>query len=129
LAALLVGEIVVWRRRRASGSASRTFAAEARVTGSSAAALPDIAARLRASADASGNGHSARYLHTLYLPEDERCWYLFEAASTEAVAEAAHESGLALERVLEAYQDPLEPVRADARPPARSDASARSRDE
>jgi hypothetical protein len=82
------------------------------VTGSSAAALPDIAARLRASADASGAGRSARYLHTLYLPEDEKCLYLFEAASTEAVAEAAHESGLALERVLEAYQDPLEPVRA-----------------
>jgi signal peptidase len=112
LALLLVSEIAAWHRRRAGGSASRTFAAETRVTGTSAAALPDIAARLRASADAtSGNGLSARYLQTLYLPEDERCLYLFEAASPEAVAEAAHGSGLALERVLEAYKDPVGPVR------------------
>jgi signal peptidase len=107
LAVLLVSEAAAWRRRRGHSSASPTFAAEAHVTHSSAAALPDIAARLRASTDTmSDNGRSARYLQMLYLPEDERCLHLFAAASTEAVAEAAHESGLALERVLEAYQNP-----------------------
>lgn len=113
LAVLLVGEIAVWRRRRASGSASQTFAAEVRVIGRSAGALPDIAARLRTSADApSDNGRSARYLRALYLPEDERCLYLFEASSREAVAEAAQGSGLTVERIIEAYPDLVEPVRA-----------------
>jgi hypothetical protein len=39
--------------------------------------------------------------------------YLFEAASPEAVAEAAHGSGLALERIVEAYQDPVDRCAAD----------------
>jgi signal peptidase len=114
LALLLVGETAAWRRRRTAMPAEQPiFAAEARVTGSSSAvALPGIAARLRSSADAtSGNKQSARYLQTLYLPEDERCLYLFEAASTDAVALAAQRSGLALERVLGAFEDPAEPVR------------------
>jgi signal peptidase len=108
LSVLLVGETAEWRRRRrGAGFPSPTFAAEARITKTAAAAIPEISARLRASADAtSGNGLSARYLQPLYLPEDERCLYLFEAASPEAVAEAAHGSGLAFERVLEAYREP-----------------------
>jgi hypothetical protein len=47
-------------------------------------------------------GRPVRLLHTILLPEDETCLYLFEAESIAAVAEAANRAGLRFERSCQA---------------------------
>jgi hypothetical protein len=46
-------------------------------------------------------GTPVRVLRTIFVPEDEMCFYLCEAASTDAVKELANRAGLPLERVVE----------------------------
>lgn len=47
-------------------------------------------------------GTPVRYLRSIYVPEDETCFYLFEASSREAVAETARLAGLPCVRIVEA---------------------------
>ncbi|MGB2874279.1 MAG: nickel-binding protein [Gaiellaceae bacterium] len=47
-------------------------------------------------------GTPVSYLSSLFVPEDETCFYLYEAASAEAVREAALRAELSFERVIEA---------------------------
>lgn len=46
-------------------------------------------------------GHPVRLVRTVLVPGDETCFYLFEAASSLAVVQAATRSGLRFERVLD----------------------------
>jgi len=39
------------------------------------------------------------YLRSIFVPEDETCFYLYEAASAEAVRKAARRAALPFERV------------------------------
>ncbi len=67
--------------------------------------LDDAAARARAAAAAMRrDGTPVRYVRSLFVPEDETCFFLFEAPSAEAVAEASRRAGIAVERVVEAVQ-------------------------
>jgi hypothetical protein len=50
-------------------------------------------------------GTPVRYLRFVFVPEDETCFYLYEAGSAEAVGEAARRAGLAFERIAEAMSD------------------------
>jgi hypothetical protein len=47
-------------------------------------------------------GTPVRYLHSIYVPEEEVCFFLYEAASADAVREAAQRAVLPFERVSEA---------------------------
>jgi hypothetical protein len=47
-------------------------------------------------------GTPVRYLRSIFVPEDETCFYLYEAASAEAVRRAASRAELSFERVIEA---------------------------
>jgi Protein of unknown function (DUF4242) len=47
-------------------------------------------------------GTPVRYLRSIYIPEDETCLLVFEAASADAVREAARGATLSFERVAEA---------------------------
>jgi Protein of unknown function (DUF4242) len=47
-------------------------------------------------------GTAVRYLRTVFVPEDETCFYLYEAASEEAVREAAQRADLHVERIVKA---------------------------
>ena len=42
----------------------------------------------------------ARLLQTLYVPDDEICFYLFESESAELVEEATSEAGIELTRIM-----------------------------
>ena len=65
--------------------------------------LADAAERVEAIADEmSRSGTLVRYLRTIFVPEDETCFYLFEADSAEAVAEVTNRAELPFERVVEA---------------------------
>lgn len=43
-----------------------------------------------------------RFVRSIYVPEDETCFYLFQAASIDDVREAAVRAGLRVERITEA---------------------------
>ena len=43
-----------------------------------------------------------RYLRSIYVPEDETCLLLFEAASADAVSEVAQPAALPFERLVAA---------------------------
>jgi hypothetical protein len=47
-------------------------------------------------------GTPVRYLSSIFVPEDETCFHLFEATSADAVREVAQRAELSFERVLEA---------------------------
>jgi hypothetical protein len=53
-------------------------------------------------------GTSVRYLRSIFVPEDETCFFLYEAASVDAVQKAASRAALAYERISEAVAEPKE---------------------
>jgi hypothetical protein len=57
-----------------------------------------------AAAELSRLGTSVRYLNSIFVPEDETCYLLYEGESAEAVRDAARLAGLAFEHVAEAVE-------------------------
>jgi hypothetical protein len=63
----------------------------------------EVVARARAAADElAREGAPLRHLNCIFVPEDEMCLLLYEAASPELAREASHRAGIECERVLEA---------------------------
>ncbi len=58
-------------------------------------------ARLAAD-ELTGEGIPVRYLHSIFVPEEETCFFLYEAVSADAVREAAQRAALPFERISEA---------------------------
>jgi len=50
-------------------------------------------------------GTAVRFLRSIFVPEDETCFYLYWAESLEAVREAATRAGLRFEHVSEVVSD------------------------
>ena len=50
-------------------------------------------------------GIPVRFLRSIFVPEDETAFFLYEAASPEAVYEAAHRASLDFERIAGAVAD------------------------
>jgi Nickel responsive protein SCO4226-like len=73
----------------------RSRAHEARATGR----------RARAAAERlSHEGTPIRYVRTTFLPDDETCFHLFEAASAEVVEEVSRRAELGRARVVPAIE-------------------------
>ena len=68
-----------------------------------AIALDDLEARCRAAAD---RFDGVRYVRSIFVPEDETCFHLFEGPSEEAVRKAGAEAGLAPLRVVACLAPP-----------------------
>ena len=49
-------------------------------------------------------GVRVRYVRSLFVPEDETCFFVYEAASADAVAAACRRARLEFERVVEAEE-------------------------
>jgi hypothetical protein len=49
-------------------------------------------------------GAAVRYIRTTFLPGDETCFHVFEAASEEVVAEACLRAGLGSPRIVPAVE-------------------------
>jgi hypothetical protein len=61
--------------------------------------------RARAAAVALAHeGVPIRYIRTTYLPDDETCFHVFEAVSTEVVEEAGRRAGLGRVRIVPAIE-------------------------
>jgi len=48
-------------------------------------------------------GRSVRYLRTIYLPDEETCFHLFDAGSADDVREATIRAGITCERVVDVF--------------------------
>jgi hypothetical protein len=67
----------------------------------------EVEARARAGADElAREGVPLRHLNCIFVPEDEMCLLIYEAASPELVRDACHRAGIDCERVLEATGGP-----------------------
>jgi hypothetical protein len=61
------------------------------------------AAKARSAAEElTREGTAVSYLHSIFVPEEETCCFLFQAVSADAVCEAARRAALPFERVSEA---------------------------
>ena len=65
-----------------------------------AAGLNEERARLSAE-ELTREGTPIRYLRSIFVPDDETCFLLYEAASADAVREAATRAALPFERLAE----------------------------
>ncbi len=57
----------------------------------------------RAAQKLTREGTPVRYLRSIFVPEDEICFHLYEAETAEHVREAARRAELSFERVTEAF--------------------------
>lgn len=71
--------------------------------------LADVADRLRrAAAELSDSGTRVRYLHPIFVPDDETCFHLLDAVSSHAAAEVTRRAGVSPQRISEAVRDTTE---------------------
>ena len=58
-------------------------------------ALQELAARARASADGlTAEGTQVRFLRSIFVPQENSCFFLYEGASAAAVSEAGRRAAL-----------------------------------
>jgi hypothetical protein len=67
----------------------------------SSSALPELIEAARA---VTSEASAVRYVESIYVPEDEPCFHVFEGASAAAIPEAAQHASLSLQRVVEAVR-------------------------
>jgi hypothetical protein len=85
------------------GNADGKFLVEVYVPRSWFDRVPAQDDRLRtAAANMGAEGIPIRYIEALFVSEDETCFFVFEADSPEAVAEAGRRAGLSFERIVRA---------------------------
>jgi hypothetical protein len=66
-------------------------------------ALHAAARRARAAANSlASEGPDVRYVRSIFVPEDETCFYVYEADSAGTVREVARRAGLPIDRLVEA---------------------------
>lgn len=82
------------------------FLVEVYVSKTNSAAVARTAVRLtRAAQELTAKGTPVRLLRTIFVPEDETCYLLVEAATAGIVRESARRAALLSERVVEAAAD------------------------
>lgn len=82
-----------------------TYLLETYLARSQPAAASDAGQRARAAARGlAGEGTPILYLRTMFLPDDETCFHLFDAASADAVAEVGRRAGLGNGRIVQAIE-------------------------
>lgn len=103
------------------------FLLELYVSRTDAAAVENGARRAQRAADEmKQEGTHVFYLRSIFAPEEETCFYLYEAASAEAVQEAARRAALPAERVTEVVSAgrPFRHIGPTARQPIAPERSA-----
>jgi hypothetical protein len=94
-----IGKTTVWE-------AMRDFLVEVYLPRATAAtAVPGPADISHVAEQLTREGRPARLLRSIFVPEDETCFYLFQAQSIDAVREAATRSRLRFERLVEVASD------------------------
>ena len=87
------------------------FLVELYLSRSDEAAVQRDAERARVAAEqVNGEGMPVRYVRSIFVPDDETCFHLFEADSPEAVDEAMRRAGFVGARVTRAVEAGLDLV-------------------
>jgi hypothetical protein len=73
---------------------------------------------MAAVAELEASGQAIRFLHSIFVPDDELCLFLFDAGSAELVGEAARLAGLDPDRIARANSRRWPPTRGRG-PPTR----------
>lgn len=82
-----------------------TFLVEAYEPRQRAGALAELEERAgAAAAELSSAGTAVRYVRSFFVPEDETCFYVFEAGSADAVRAVSERAALSAQRIVEAIQ-------------------------
>jgi Nickel responsive protein SCO4226-like len=76
----------------------------------------DAESARRAAERLSRQGTPVRYLHSLFVPDDETCFHLYEAASAESVRKATDGAGLLFARISEAVPGSGSPTGEKSKP-------------
>ena len=81
------------------------FLVELYLPRSATAEAETMATAVRAAAEAmTREGSRIRYLRSIFVPEDETCFLVFEAADREWVLAAAERAGLEVDRILQSQE-------------------------
>ena len=89
------------------------YVVELYVSRAGSGSAEQAAARARAAADQlRREGREVQYVRSIYVPEDETCFHVYEAATAQLVVEASRRGGVTAPRIREAVQ--LEPRRGPA---------------
>ncbi len=65
--------------------------------------IAEVEARARRAADDLAEaGTDVRFVRAIFVPEDELCMYLLDAASVEAASVLVREAGISPDRIVEA---------------------------
>jgi hypothetical protein len=84
----------------------KQFLVEVFVPRSRASELADAKKRVRAAVRrVSRNDRDIRYVRAIYVPEDETCFYVFDASSAQLVEEVSSLAGLRNGRVVQTLED------------------------
>ena len=67
----------------------------------------------RAADQLTEEGQRVQLLQSVFVPQDETCFFLFEAQSKDVVVEAARRCGLRFERLVEAVSNWTPPPKVD----------------
>lgn len=79
------------------------YLVETYLTRNGARELDSLQERVRrAAAEVTRDGLDVRYLRSVFVPADETCFHLFDAASAAAVRAAGERAAIAFDRVSEA---------------------------
>jgi Nickel responsive protein SCO4226-like len=82
------------------------FLIELYISRTDSAAVERSAEKARLAAEElTREGTPVRWLRSIFVPEDETCFFLYEAASAEAVREGARRAAIPFERVAEAVTE------------------------
>lgn len=86
------------------------FLVEVYISRATGPSVPQGSEEVAAAAERlTGEGTQVRLVRSILVPEDETCFYLFQAQTSEAVREVAERAGLRFERVVEAVADWSDP--------------------
>ncbi|MDQ2969436.1 MAG: DUF4242 domain-containing protein [Actinomycetota bacterium] len=79
------------------------YMVERSLPGFSESQLPEAAGTAKSTSEQmSQEGTPVRYLRSTFVPQEEKCYCLFEGESEEAVKTAQERSGLPYDRIVEA---------------------------
>jgi hypothetical protein len=81
----------------------RVYLVERELAGVTMARLAQVLeAEARSAAEASATGHRVRYLRSIFVPQDARCFCLFEAEDETLVRAVNQHAHLSFTRIVEA---------------------------
>lgn len=86
-------------------TATRAYLVEHYWPGATAEQFEAAAAQVRAATERMrGEGACVRFLHSVFVPEDEAAYCVFEASAGAEVEEAYSRAGVGFERIVEALE-------------------------